>query len=65
MTNKEMLINFIEKRLEYANTDMGNNKHIWRHQAYGAVDLYCTLFPEEVEKIEKLWNEKYYHLFGW
>lgn len=63
MIDKEKLIHLVELRLKYFNADTGNNKHIWRHQAYGAIDLYCVLFPEEAEEIEKLWNEKYYHQF--
>lgn len=61
MSNKEKLIEFIENCLNRKAVD--NSQNIWAHQAFGAVHLYCILFPEERQEIELLWNEKYRFLF--
>jgi hypothetical protein len=34
-----------------------NNKLIWMHQAFGAVQYHITLVPEDYERVEKLWNK--------
>ena len=34
-----------------------NNKLIWMHQAFGAVQYHITLIPEDYEMVEKLWNK--------
>ena len=34
-----------------------NNKLIWMHQAFGAVQYHITLVPEDYEKVEELWNK--------
>ena len=33
-----------------------NNKEIWMHQAFGAVQYHINLFPEQYEAIAEMWN---------
>lgn len=34
-----------------------NNKLIWMHQAFGAVQYHIALIPEDYERVEELWNK--------
>ena len=34
-----------------------NNKLIWMHQAFGAVQYHITLIPEDYDKVDELWNK--------
>lgn len=63
MTNKEKLIHYVEERLNFFHNDITGNKYIWSHQAFGAISLYCNLFPDEFEEINKIWEEKYRPIF--
>lgn len=33
-----------------------NNKEIWIHQAFGAVQFYINEHPEEYEEVAAMWN---------
>lgn len=35
--------------------EAGTEKEAWRHQAYGMVVLYISLFPEEEVEISDFW----------
>ena len=29
----------------------------WSHQVFGAVELFCWLFPEDADEVSKWWEE--------
>lgn len=59
----EQLKFYLRHYEESLNGENDFDKSIWRHQAYGMICLYVSLFPKEQTEIFELWSEKLYPLF--
>lgn len=51
----EQLKFYLRHYEESSNGENDFDKSIWRHQAYGMIILYISLFPEEEVEISDFW----------
>ena len=54
--NINTLIRFLDRQLKYADGVFGEPKTAF-DQAFGGVQLFCELYPNEEYKVVKLWED--------
>ena len=53
----EKLKKFVAERENYVRNDVFGESAVWSHQAYGAVEMFCRLFPEDEDEVGNWWND--------